>query len=120
MDSYRELFKTIEILPLYFQYILSVYIISILMYMVHNIHLFTKNLEVHNHNTRSVNNFYLPITNLTKYQKAAYCTGIEIFNYLPTDIKNVANEIQVFKKTLKRFLLDNSIYSIDKYFNVSK
>jgi len=73
--------------------------------MVHNIHLLTKNLEVHNHNTRSANNFHLPITNLTKYQKAAYCTGSEIFNYLTTDIKNVANEIQVFKKTLKRFFL---------------
>jgi hypothetical protein len=88
--------------------------------MVHNIHLLTKNLEVHNHNTRSANNFHLPITNLTKYQKAAYCTGIEIFNYLPTDINNAANEIQVSKKTLKSFLLDNSFSSIDKYFNVSK
>jgi len=90
------------------------------MYAVNNKHLFTRNLEVHNHNTRSAKNFHLPITNLTIYQKGAYYTGIKIFNYLPTHIKNVAKEIQVFKKTLKRFLLDNSIYSIDEYFNANK
>jgi len=103
MDSCRELFKTMEILPLYSQYMFS-----LLMYVVNNKHLFTKNLEVHNHDTRSANNFHLPTTNLTKYQNGAYYTGIKIFNYLTALIKNVVNEIQVFKKTLKRFLLDNS------------
>jgi hypothetical protein len=92
---------------------------SLLMYVVNNKHLFTKNLEVHNHDKRSVNNFHLPITNLTKYQKGVYYTGIQIFNYLPAHIKTVANEIQVFKKTLKRFLLDNLFYSIDEYFNAN-
>jgi hypothetical protein len=82
------------------------------MYVVNNKHLFTKNLEVHNHDTWSANNFHLPITNLTKYQKVAYYTGIKVFNYLPTHIKNVANEIQVFKETLKRSFLDNSFYSV--------
>jgi len=90
------------------------------MYAVNNKHLFTRNLEVHNHNTRSAKNFHLPITNLTIYQKGAYYTGIKIFNYLPTHIKNAANEMQVFKKTLKGFLLDNSFYSIDEYFNANK
>jgi hypothetical protein len=73
------------------------------MYVVNKKHLFTKNLEVCNHGTRSAHNFYLPNTNLTKYQKGAYYTGINIFNYLPAYLKNVANETQVFKKTLKRF-----------------
>jgi len=31
------------------------------MNVVNNKHLFTKNLEVHNHDTRSDNNFHLPI-----------------------------------------------------------
>jgi len=99
-----------KILPLYNQYIFS-----LLIYVVKNKHLFTRNLSVHNHNTRSAKNFHLPITNLTMYQKAAYYTGIKIFNYLPTHIKNVGNVIQVYKKTLKRFLLDNSFYSIDDF-----
>jgi NADPH-dependent glutamate synthase beta subunit-like oxidoreductase len=88
------------------------------MHVVNNKHIFTKNLEVYNHDTRSAKNFHLPITNLTVYQKGACYTGVKIFNYLPTHIKNVTNERQVFKKTLKRFLLDNSFYSTDENFNV--
>jgi hypothetical protein len=60
MDSCTELFKTVEILHLYSQYIFS-----LLLYVVNNKHLFTKNLAVHNHDTRSANNFHLPITNLS-------------------------------------------------------
>jgi hypothetical protein len=114
MDSCRELFKTMKILPLYSQHIFSLLTYS-RMWWTTNIYL-QKNLDVRNHDTRSANNFHLPIINLTIYQKGAYYTGIKIFNYLPTHIQNAANEIQVFKKT-KRFLLDNSFHSIDKYFN---
>jgi hypothetical protein len=56
MDYYRELFKTMETLPLSSQFIRS-----ILFYVVDNKRLFTKNLEVHNHDTKSANNFHLPI-----------------------------------------------------------
>ena len=115
MDSCREMFKSIKLLPLYSQYTFS-----LLMYVVNSKHLFTRNLEVHNRDTRSAKNFHLPITNFTIYQKGAYYTRIKIFNYLPIHIKNVANEIQVFKKTLKRILLDNSFYSTDEYFNANK
>jgi hypothetical protein len=90
------------------------------MYVVNNKHLFAKNSEVHNHDTISANNFHRANTNLTKYQKGAYYTGIKIFNYLPTHIKNVANETQVSRKTLKRFLLANSFHSTDEYFNANK
>jgi len=88
--------------------------------MVKNKHLFTKNLEVHNHDIRSANNFHPPITNLTIYQKVALYAGIKIFNHLPTHVKYVANEIQVFKSALKRFLLSNSFYSTEEYFNSNK
>jgi hypothetical protein len=74
MDSCTELFNTKEILPFYSQNILS-----ILLYVVNNQNLFTKNLEVHNHDTRPANNFYLPITNLSKYQTGAHYAGIKIF-----------------------------------------
>jgi len=89
IDSCRELFKTMEILPIYDQYIFS-----LLLYVVNSEHLFTKNLEVHNHDTRSANNFHLPIANLTKYQNVSHA-GIKIFNHLRIHIKCVANEIQV-------------------------
>ena len=88
--------------------------------MVNNKHLFTKNLEVHNNDTRSANNFHLLITNLTKYQNGAHFAEIKIFHYLPTNIKCVANEIQVFKSAFKRFLLSNSFYSVEEYINSNK
>jgi hypothetical protein len=104
-----------EILLLYFRYIFS-----LLMYVFNKKHLYTKILQVYNYDTRSANNFHLPITNLTKYQKGAYYTRIKIFNCLPNYIKDLANEIQVLKRTLKRFLLNNSFYSTDEYFNTNK
>ena len=95
-------------------------IFSLLLYVVNNKHLFTKNLEVHNHDTRSGNNFHLPITNLTKYQKQAHFAGIKIFNHLSTHIQCVANEIHIFKLALNRVLLSKSFYSIEEYFNSNK
>jgi len=114
MDSCREVFKTTEILPF-----CSHYMFSLLMYVINNKHSFIKNLEVHNHDTRSANNFHLPTTNLTKYKKGAYYTGIKMFNHLPAHIKNVVNEIQVSKMTLKRFLLDNLFYSTEECFKAN-
>ena len=112
MGSYKELSKTVEILP----FLYSVFIFTSL-YVVNNKHLFRKNLEVHNHDTRSANNFHLPITNLTKYQKGSDYAGIKIFNHLPIHMSGVANEIQVVKSASQRVFLSNSFYSIEEYFN---
>ena len=115
MYSCRELLKTTKILPFYSQKIFS-----LLLYVVNNKHLFTKNLEVRNHDTRAANNCNLPITNLTKYQKGTHYAGIKIFNHLPTHMQHVANEIKVFKSALTRFFLSNSSYSTEEYFNSNK
>jgi hypothetical protein len=42
------------------------------------------------------------------HAKLVHYAGIRVFSQLPTSIKSVANETKVFKKTLKRFLMDNS------------
>jgi hypothetical protein len=34
-------------------------------------------------------------------------------------MKKAANEIHDYKNTLQRFLLDESLYSIDEYFNAN-
>jgi hypothetical protein len=96
MDSCRELFKPMKILPFHSQYIFS-----LLLCIVNNKQLLTKNSEIHYHNTRSINNFYVPITNLTKYQRGTRYSVIKIFNHLPTHINCVANDVQVFKPALK-------------------
>jgi hypothetical protein len=40
-----------------------------------------------------------------------------VFNHLPPNIKSLSNEVRLFKPTLKRFLLSNSFYSLDEYFD---
>jgi len=65
-------------------------------------------------------NLHPPIANLTKLQKEVYYSGIKIFNNLPHDIRDLANEITLFWNALKRFLLINSFYNSDKYFNYQR
>ena len=62
-DSCRELFKKLEILPLYSQYIFSLSI-----FVIKNKHLFSTNYQIHSVHTRYKTNLHPPIANLTKFQ----------------------------------------------------
>jgi myo-inositol-1-phosphate synthase len=95
----RNLFKKLQMLPLTSQDIQS-----LLMFVVQNKNFFSTNNENHNLDTRQRNNLYLPQANLTIYQKAAYYSGIQFFNNLPLEIKNVAGDQKKFKNALKIFL----------------
>ena len=73
----RNLFKKLHILPL-----TSLYMLSLLMFVVQNENLFLTNNKNHNLDTRQRNNLHLPQANLTIYHKGAYYSGIKIFNKL--------------------------------------
>jgi len=87
--SCRHLFKKLKMLTLTSQCLLS-----LLMFIVQNKNIFSTNTENHNVDTRPWNNLYLPQTHLTLYQKGAYYSGIKIFNNLPMEIKNVADNLK--------------------------
>jgi hypothetical protein len=110
--SCRELFKKLNILPLYSQYILP-----LLLFIVKNIDEFTINSEVHTINTRHRSDLHQPSKNLTKYQKGVYYSQIKIFSHLPQNIRNLSWNVKKFKLALKRFLLMDSFYSLDEYFD---
>jgi len=93
MESCRKLFKEMEILPFYSQYIFS-----ILMYVVNNKHLFIQNCGIHNHNTRNANNLHMPAANITKYKKGTYYMGSKIYNQLSNYIKDLVNNEKIKKK----------------------
>ena len=114
-DSHRELFKKLEILPLYSQYIFSLSI-----FVIKNRYLFSTNYRIHSVHTRFKTNLYPPIANLTKFQKGVYYSGIKIFNNLPHNIKDLANETKLFQSALKRFLLSHSFYNSEEYFNYQR
>jgi len=111
-NSSRELFKNLEMLPLYSQYIYSISI-----YVVKNKHLFHANNQTHSIHTRYKTNLHPPTANLTKFQKAVRYSAIKIFNNLPHKIKDLANDILLFRNALKRFLLTNSFCDSKEYFN---
>jgi hypothetical protein len=100
-----------EILLLY-----SKYIFSLVTYVIKNKHLFSTNYQTHSVNTSYKTNLHPPIASLTKFQKGAYYSGITIFNNLPHNIKDLANETKLFRNALKRFLLINSFYNSEEYF----
>jgi hypothetical protein len=111
-DSCRELFKELEILPLQSQYIFS-----LVMFVVNNKDQFKLNSELYSRNTRHNNKFHYPTCKLTVFQKGVYYLGIKVFNWLPPNLRNLARDIKHFKIVLRSFLLFNSFYSLEEYFD---
>jgi hypothetical protein len=110
-DLYREFFNLLKLLPVCAQYIYS-----LLMFVVNNRNLFFFNAYLYSVKTRNSYNLHPPLSHLTKYRKGVHYTGIRVFNLLPPFITNIANETKMFKKTFKRFLMDNPFYSMDEFF----
>jgi hypothetical protein len=95
-NSCRELFKNLDILPFYSQYIFS-----LLNFVTDNTTLFKTNSEVYDVNTRGRNNFYLSQPRLSTYKNGVYYMGIKVFHHLPSFIKDLSDNKNQFKNTLK-------------------
>jgi hypothetical protein len=113
-DSCRPLFRLLNILPFYSQYILSMSI-----FVVTNWDIFMLNSDIHNIHTRHGSDLHYLAYNLTKAQKAVSYSGIKVFNNLPHNIKSLSNNPNKFKHALRSFLLVGSFYSLDEYFGWS-
>jgi hypothetical protein len=111
-DSFRDLFKEMESLPM-----CSQYIYSLMLHTVNNIHLFTRNTEVHNIDTRQNINLFLPSTSFTKVKKGAHYLDIKIYNHLPRELKQLSSDQKSFQFALKKCLYTNPFYSLKEYFN---
>jgi hypothetical protein len=83
-DSCRCVFKELEILPLYSQYLYS-----LLMFVVKNRDLFQANTDVHSFGTRYKNDFHLPSAKLKVFQRGTFYSGIKAYNHLPKNIKDL-------------------------------
>jgi len=95
----------------------SQYTHSKLLFVTKNKDQFLSNSQVHKINTRQTFDLYVPTADLTVYQKGVYYSGIKIYNHLPTVIKDLSDDKNKFKLALKRYLLHNSFYSLEEYFN---
>jgi hypothetical protein len=111
-DSCREIFKKLQILTLYSQ---DIY--SLLLFTIKNMHLFTTNNEIHEHDTRNSNNLHPSLVNLSKFRKGPYIMYIKVYNHLPLSLRNTISKPVQFRSLLKRFLYHHLFYSIEEYFN---
>jgi NAD+--asparagine ADP-ribosyltransferase len=103
--------EKLHILPMKSQYLLS-----LMMFVVQRKEHFVTSIYSHNLETGQSNNLYTLQANLSIYQKGAYYSGVKIVNKLPSNIKNVRDNINKFKITLKKLLYMNSFYILDEYF----
>jgi hypothetical protein len=87
--SCKSLYQSLGILT-----IPSLYILSLMKFLLLNQEMFTSSIEVHNINTRNKLKLHKPISNLTLYQKGVYYMCIRIFNKLPEYTANlVGNQL---------------------------
>jgi hypothetical protein len=85
--------------------------------VVKNKNEFIVNSDIHSINTRQHYNLHQPISNLTKYQKGIYYSGLKVYNNLPPHIKDTSDDIKKFEAHLKQFLHLHSFYSLQEYFH---
>jgi len=107
--------SNLKILPLP-----SLYILSLLLFVLKTKELFTTNKEIHSICTRQHPNFHQPSANLTKYQTGVYYMGLKIFNTIPVYIKQESDNPKKFESLLKEFLYENSFYSLEKFYRLFK
>jgi hypothetical protein len=84
-------------------------------YVAKNIDDFTITSDIQIINTRHKSSLYPPLLRLTKSQKGVYYTGIKVYNCLPPKIKELSGKIKHFKRSLKKFLLHGSFYTVAEY-----
>ena len=104
----RPLFKTLEILTLP-----CLFIFECIKFVLNNEHLFVKQRDVRNCETRDKYNLNIPKHRLTLFSNSVYCSCVRFYNKLPEDIKNQPkNKI---KLSVEKLLINNAFYSIDEY-----
>jgi hypothetical protein len=74
----------------------------------------SENFQIHSVHKIFSTNLHPRMPNLTKFQKGVYCSGIEIFNNLPHNIKDISNEIKLFQNAFKEIFTVQTHFIIEK------
>jgi len=96
----------------------SLYIFLLLNFVNKNRNYFVFNNDVYEFNTRFNHNLHLPSANLSLVQRGILFSGSKIYNHLPSNIKFLFNDPKRFKSTLKTYLIENTFYSLEEYYNL--
>jgi hypothetical protein len=79
---------------------ITIFIFSLLLFIVNNRDYFVSNSVHRNTNTCQRHDLHLPQVSLAMHQNAVYYSAIKIFNILPKAIKNISSKPKKFKITL--------------------
>jgi hypothetical protein len=56
---------------------------------------------------------------LKLFQKGVFYSGIKTYNHLPKTIKELSHDVKQFRLALKRFIISDSFYSLEEYFDIN-
>lgn len=87
--------------------------------LIKNYTQYETNCSYHNYNTRSKDDLHFELKNLSLVQKGVKYAAIKTFNALPNNIKCKRENEMLFKCTLKKYLLDHPLYSVDEFFSLN-
>ena len=108
--SCRALFKRYNLLTLP-----SLYIFQMCIFIYNNSDTLQKNCDIHNRDTRSKNNFHVPLSKSKLSYRSPNHLGPKVFNKLPEYIKMGNKNFNEFKCKLKTFLIDKCFYNVSDY-----
>ena len=108
--------QKLQIPPALSQY---TYTLSLLLFVINNSDMYKHNCEIHTTDARIRTNLHLPQLRLKRFKKCVYYSGIKVYNYLSSNIKSLIYDERKFKTTGKSFLLTNSVYCLEEYFNIN-
>ena len=108
----QPLFASLKILRLNEMYM---YQSAIFMYLCQHLllpssllELYSLNNHFHNYNTRSANNYHLPKSHTSFFQRSIIYNGPQLWNSLPSAIRD-SKSVNVFKNRYKTFLLNSYV-----------
>jgi hypothetical protein len=81
--------------------------------------LFKLNSDIHGFSTRYDYDFHLPSANLKLFQKGVVYSGIKTYSHLPKTVKELSLDVKQFRLGLKKFIISNSLYSLEEYFDIN-
>lgn len=112
LDSCKPFFKELRIMTLP-----CVYIYRVVMFVragAAGSDSFSKNFKLHKYSTRQQGNFHVSSANTSICKAGLFHSGVSIYNNLPSFLKNL-NSDKIFKRELKKILLEKCYYSVKEY-----
>lgn len=108
LEPTANLYKPKQLLDIdyIYKYKICCYIFAVIHKQKHSNTKFTVNNNIHDHNTRQINQLTLANIKSNSGKKSVYFQGVKIYNSLPVGIKN-SGSISKFKCRLKKHLLSN-------------